>query len=189
MSRFAITYAQASRLGLREMADVVVDKVQVAWNTYGRVEQLPLFFDFIEHVVPYLEWNVSPYKIGGVESVRFWIVGFLAETMKHYATFLPLRFWGLMAKYPMLEKEVMMQRSKGLDAEFKQLEEEFLELEPLTERDFLPFSAQLGEEKDQESAKEEKTPAEVPIEANNLTGDITIASASTDNAIAENVIA
>lgn len=189
MSRFTTTYTQASQLGLREIADVVMDKVQVAWNIYGRVEQLPLFFDFIEHVVPCLEWNVSAYKIGGVERVRFWIVSYLAETMKHYATFLPLRFWGLMAKYPMLEKEVMMQRSKGLDAQFKQLEKEFLELEPLTERDFFPFSAQLGQEKDQESAKEEKTPSEVPIEANNLIGDITIANASTGNAIAENGIA
>jgi hypothetical protein len=160
------TYVQACLLGLSAMAETVISKVQVAWNVYGRVDQLPVYLDFIESVIPNLAQDSArgstPGAFYGLQSSygfgqaqQSWIVRFLAETMILYATEAPQRFWSFMNKYPSLRASVFKHRGALDDAKQLDLEKKFLHREPLAEASFA-IPVKMEENVEQEAAAKEK---------------------------------
>lgn len=166
------TYAQACMLGLFEMADTVIANVQVAWNVYGRVEQLPVFLDFIEGVMQDPGRRTTPGALPGGQASyglgahqQLWIVRFLAETFVPCATESPQRFWPLMARYPGLRAAVLKHRGLLDDTRILNLEQKFLQREPLTEADFV-ISVKPAEATEQEAGTKDKEGKEQVAEAN-----------------------
>ncbi|GAM39708.1 hypothetical protein TCE0_034r11470 [Talaromyces pinophilus] len=166
------TYAQACLLGLFEMASTVIANVQVAWNVYGRVDQLPIFLDFIEGVIQdsargsalgAFHWGRSSFGLGAPQ--QSWIVKFLAETLVLYTSENPQRFWSLMDKYPGLRAAVFKHRGALDDAKLRELEKNFLQREPLTDADFV-IPAKMAEGVEQEAVVKDGEGMEQVVEAN-----------------------
>lgn len=147
------TYAQACFLGLSEMADDVISNVQVAWNVYGRVDQLPIFLDFIEGILQNCARGSAPSAFHSIHQ-QSWTVQFLAETFVVCATEARQRFWSLMDKYPNLRAAVFKHRGVLDDAKLLNLEKKFMQREPLTEADFV-IPSKLSEGVEQEAAVED----------------------------------
>lgn len=152
------TYAQACLLGLSDMAGTVLANVQVAWNVYGRVDQLPIFLDFIEGVIQDSARGSAPSAFHGGQSAyglgapqQSWIVKFLAETFMLCATEAPQRFWPLLHKYPGLRAAIFKHRGALDDVKLRDLEKKFLEREPLTDADFM-IPEKMAESIEQEAA-------------------------------------
>ncbi|EED19452.1 hypothetical protein TSTA_027470 [Talaromyces stipitatus ATCC 10500] len=137
--RLGIMCSQSCLLGLAEMADAVIKKIQVAWNVYGRMDQLPLLLDFIEDVmlrVVDTRYNQALLRSGPIQ--EFWIPSSLTEIMTLYVRELPQRFCNLMNKYPSLQAEVLAQRAAlCCNDKLVRMEEKFRQREPLTEASFV----------------------------------------------------
>lgn len=162
--QLAATYAQAHSFGLTDMAGDVFMKIQVAWNVYGRVEQLSLFFDFVESIMSHLAQDPargsasgavgqSSYGLGTTQ--ESWIVKFLAETMVLYTTGDPQRFWALLNKYRPLRAAVLKMRVALDDDKLFCLEQKFMQQEPLTEASFV-IPAKMEHSAEQEEAEKEE---------------------------------
>lgn len=159
-------FTRACLLGLSKIAGNITTNIQVAWNVYGRVEQLPIYLDFIEGVIQDLARGKGPgafhsdqFSYGFDTSSQSWVVRFLAETFVLCATELPQRFWSLMDKYPNLRAAVFKHRAILDDAKILELEKKFRQRECLDEADFA-IPAKVVKSTEQETAVKDETKME-----------------------------
>lgn len=164
-------YTRACSFGLLEMASSTIARLQVAWNVYSGIEQLPLFLDFIEGALPYLPpipANQNVFVGSTAQAAPFgspimppvgiaqlqWIVSFLAETMMLFIATDPKRYYDFMQKYPKLESAVCTRRSSIClmhGGKLALLQDEFMKRKPFT-------GVPQFSKREQEEQEEQKVP-------------------------------
>lgn len=99
-------YKQARIFDIKLLMENVIQKLQIAWNSYPGIYPLKPLIEVVR--------IVDPVHLAANDPFREWIVLFIAETIDLFQYEDGKKFWKVMNSYPLLRMEINDKRSEFL---------------------------------------------------------------------------
>jgi hypothetical protein len=128
-------YLTAKAFGLSQMKQKTLQKLQVAWNFYAGVPQLPPFLNMIRFVME--QTNDDDDAIGkgtNCEAMHMWAVAHLVDLIMVYMQTHPEQIAGFLRDFPAMQVAVLSKRASNVASDqqkYPRLEDRFMKRESI----------------------------------------------------------